>query len=54
MGYTIMKLNISSNYPTKLYLHRDNQFLDISGRMGYFVHQNESTQHQVTINGNNL
>ena len=35
-----------SNYPTKLYLHRNKQFLDISGRMGYFVNLNESTQHQ--------
>ena len=35
-----------SNYPTKLYLHRNKQFLDISGRMGYFVHLNETTQHQ--------
>ena len=35
-----------SSQPTKLYFHRNNQFLDLSGRMGYHVNHHESSQHQ--------
>ena len=49
-SYTLIETaQTFSKYPIKLYLHRNKQFLDLSGRMGYFVHLNESTQHQVVV-----
>ena len=34
--------------PSKLYVHRDGQFLDFNGRMGYKIKPNDTHQCQVT------
>ena len=38
---------ISSLMDAKLYFHKINQFLDLSGRMGYVVHLKEKLQTQI-------
>ena len=33
----------------KIYFHKFGQFLDLSGRMGYFIYLNESVQNQINV-----
>ena len=39
----------SSLRNVKIYFHKFGQFLDLSGRMGYFIYLNESVQNQINV-----
>ena len=41
--------NCNSLRNVKLYFHKFGQFLDLSGRMGYFIYLNESVQNQINV-----
>ena len=47
--YFISKLPFFSKIDVKLYFHGPDQFLDLSGRMGYKLYKGEIMQSQITV-----
>ncbi len=48
MIVNLIILSVRSLIPVKIYFHANEQFLDLSGRMGYKVFPGEIVQSQVT------
>ena len=44
-----LEIHKSSLRNVKIYFHKFGQFLDLSGRMGYFIYLNESVQNQINV-----